>query len=353
MTIIHLSSTLGGGGAEHIVLELSKKSSPGIRTVVVSISDLNTIEHKFVKNNIEVHFLGVNSFKNKTLLQGLKKFKKILHNVEKPIIHSHQFYGGIFAVLYTMFIQKVPVLFTLHTNKLNPFYKRLLLFFTKPFRQIDIIFTKSSKKWYLKNNAIISNGVDFAAFEKNNNRIYAAGTTFKYLFLGRLSQPKNPLFMIKAAKYLLENDMSDFIINVVGEGNMRNQLIRDIKDHDLTDHFKLLGFQDDISSFLFDAHCLILPSIREGMPVVILEAAASKLPIIATAVGSIPDILNQSNSYISSLNQFPKSMIAVKKNYKEALEKADSLYEEIKSTHDIKNVYREHLNLYNSLANQI
>lgn len=85
------------------------------------------------------------------------------------------------------------------------------------------------------------------------------------------------------------------------------------------------------------------------MPVVIIEAAASNLPIIATPVGSIPDFLNESNSVICDLNSFPKEMKSVMENYEEAKEKAQILHEEIKSVFNIDSVYLKHLKVYQSI----
>ena len=64
MTVVHINIGLGGGGAEHILLELAKKGNQdGIKTIVISISSIDVIEHKFTENNIEVHYLNVSSAK--------------------------------------------------------------------------------------------------------------------------------------------------------------------------------------------------------------------------------------------------------------------------------------------------
>ena len=54
ITIVHLSSSLGGGGAEQMVFQLAKQSNPIIKTIVISISELNTLEDKFINENIVV-----------------------------------------------------------------------------------------------------------------------------------------------------------------------------------------------------------------------------------------------------------------------------------------------------------
>ncbi|MFH1280579.1 MAG: glycosyltransferase family 4 protein, partial [Candidatus Beckwithbacteria bacterium] len=55
-----------------------------------------------------------------------------------------------------------------------------------------------------------------------------------------------------------------------------------------------------LSTELFKAHCLVIPSLKEGHPLILFEAWAHKLPVIATKVGSIPMFVNQDNGYLIS-----------------------------------------------------
>lgn len=349
MTIVHIPSSLAGGGAEQMVLQLAKESNASVKTIVISIADVKTLEQKFLDANIEVHFLGVNSFKNRSLISGLKKLHSLVKDKDDVIFHCHMFHAAIFGAYYNVFYKKIPTVFTLHTNKLDSFARRLGLYFTKPFRKADIIFSENASKWYLKKNHVIPNGVDFSMFNPNENRRIDTSSTFKFLFLGRMHEPKNPLYLVKAANLLKTSGLANFEFSIVGDGHMKTELVTMIEKHNLSAHFKFHGFQNNIKPFLDEAHCLLLPSIREGMPIVILEAAAAKLPIITTAVGSIPDFLNSSNAYISDLKYFHENMIDVIHNYSDAKERADKLYHEIKSMFDIKSVYNKHIELYKSL----
>ena len=355
MTIVHILSSFSGGGAENMVLQLAKQSNQNVKTVVISISQVNTItnaasiEDKFIQENIEVHCLDITSFKNASLKRGLKKLNAITKTLEHPVFHCHMFHSVLLATFLNIAYTRVPVVFTLHTNKLESISRRWLLFLTKSFRKKDIIFSINSKKWYLKNSKVIPNGVDFEYFSQNITLQQEVSKPFVFLFLGRLHTPKNPLYMVTAAKLLIDNNITEFVIHVVGGGDMEEELKEHIDKNNVSKHFKLLGFHNNVKPFLAEANCLMLPSIREGMPIVILEAAAAKLPIIATPVGSIPDFLNNSNAYLSNLDVFHESMIDVILNYENTKPKADKLYDEVKSAFDINSVYNEHLKLYKSL----
>lgn len=343
---------MAGGGAQQMILQLAKKSNPQIRTLVFSISSVNTIEHKFKENNIEYHFLNINSFRNSTLIHGLRKMHSVVKEIPDAVFHCHQFHGNFLAVLYKIFYRSsMRYAFTMHTNKVESKIRRAFLFLTKPLRNADIIFSSNSKKWYLKNTAVIPNGVDFSNFEIRNERHYANSETFSFLYLGRLSSEKNPFQLIESAKFLINKGIDNFIIEYVGDGGLRKELEEEIAENKLSNYFKFHGFQSQIQPFIENAHCLVLPSFREGMPVVIIEAAASLLPVIATPVGSIPDFLNHTNGYLSSLDQFGETMEHVMENFQEAQHKSKKLKEDIESVFDIDKVYKQHLSLYkNSLA---
>lgn len=350
MTIIHVSSSLGGGGAQQMILQLAKLSNPEIKTIIFSISHVDTLLNKFSSNNIDVHFLNITSFRNSSLIHAVKKLHSIVKDLNAPVFHCHQFHGILLGVIYNSFYSKIPIIATLHTNKVASYLRRLLLFLTKPFRKKDIIFSINSAKWYLKNDEIIPNGVDFEKLKIETKRSYDKSNEFQFLFLGRLNTPKNPLYLIKAVKLLLKEGIGKFKIIIVGDGDMKPELTDQISSNQLENHFNLMGYKDDIRPYLSKSHCLILPSLWEGMPVAIIESAAAKLPVISTPVGSIPDFLNSSNSYISNINDFHISMIEVMKDYNTAIKKSEKLYNELESSFNIINVYNRHLQVYKSVV---
>ncbi|TXE20245.1 glycosyltransferase [Psychroserpens burtonensis] len=347
MTIVHITGSLGGGGAEQMVLQLATNSKDAdIPTIVIAVTDNNTLEPKFASNTIEYHFLNVTSYRNPSFKQGLQKLHNIIKESDDVVFHCHAYHSVLLGMVYSRFYKQTPIIFTLHSSTVESTIRRLTLFATKPFRKKDIIFTSNAKKWYLKNSAIIPNGVDFAGLYIDDSRTIDPDKSFSFLYLGRLSDEKNPLFMITAAKGLIQTGITKFVFDVVGDGNLKNQLLNAIKTEGLDKHFNILGFQNDIKSFLKTANCLILPSKWEGMPVAIIEASAAKLPIISTPVGSIPNFLNNTNAALSSLDTFQEAMVSCIQNYEEALRKSDILYNELKTKYDIKTVFKTHLELY-------
>ena len=261
------------------------------------------------------------------------------------------FHGLMSAVIYSLFYQKIPIVFTLHNTIVPEWYRRVLLYLSKPNRQVDINFSPSIKKWYLKNTVVIPNGVDFDNFKSFPKKFNKTTDTFQFLFLGRIEEQKNPMFLIELTNYLIEKHHVNFIINLAGDGSLRKQLEQNISTYKLDKFINILGFQNNINQLFNTSHCLILPSLWEGLPISLIEASAAKIPIITTPVGSIPEFFNNSNCEIAELEEFGDAMINVINNYDQALNKASKLYNDNKSVFDINSVFKMHQETYNKVLN--
>jgi glycosyltransferase involved in cell wall biosynthesis len=107
---------------------------------------------------------------------------------------------------------------------------------------------------------------------------------------GRLSPEKNYAGMIEAARLASEGD-STLHFAIFGEGVLRPDLEARIAAAGLTGRFHLPGFRTDLQAVLHDIDIFMLPSFSEGLPNVALEAFAVRKPIVATAVGGTPEVV--------------------------------------------------------------
>ncbi len=107
---------------------------------------------------------------------------------------------------------------------------------------------------------------------------------------GRLSPEKGFDILIDAtARVAPQHPRVGFL--VFGDGPLRTALQSRIEGHHLQDQFVLGGFQSKLDQLLASADMLVLSSHTEGLPVVVLEAMAAGLPIVATRVGGIPEVI--------------------------------------------------------------
>ncbi|HTO16576.1 MAG TPA: glycosyltransferase family 4 protein [Edaphocola sp.] len=346
MTVVHINIGLGGGGAEHVLLELSKKGNEdNIKMIVVAIANIDQIEYKFTDQEIEVQHLNINSIKS--FFKGLKKLHSIVNPINDVVFHCHMFHGLLIGLSYSLIYKKTPIIFTLHNILVEHIYRRWILFFTKPIRNADINFSNTSNKWYLKPVEVIANGVDFKKFNTVDNRSYNKDIEkFIFLFLGRIEEQKNPLILIDFVSDLIKYGENNFQIHIAGDGIMRKELECLILKNKYQNYIKILGFQKNVKQIMEKSHCLILPSLWEGLPISLIEASANKLPIITTPVGSIPEYFNNTNACVIEVSQFSFYMYEVMRNYNNAIMRAEKLLVDNKSVFDIEAVYEKHKLLY-------
>ncbi|MCP4050819.1 MAG: glycosyltransferase family 4 protein [bacterium] len=110
-----------------------------------------------------------------------------------------------------------------------------------------------------------------------------------------------------------ETQGANFKALVVGDGVLKNELLKFVKVSDLEDVIVFTGFLEDVRPALLNADLFVLPSYREGLPVAIIEAMFSRLPVIAYNVGGIADQIEQGyNGYLlqagDQLSLFDRSL---------------------------------------------
>lgn len=108
--------------------------------------------------------------------------------------------------------------------------------------------------------------------------------------VANLRDEKDHLTLLRAYRHLLDRHVMFHAI-LVGEGLCRDEITREISLLRLEQHVELLGARKDVPQVLAASDVFVLSSVREGMPVAIMEALAIGLPIVATAVGGIPQAL--------------------------------------------------------------
>lgn len=117
------------------------------------------------------------------------------------------------------------------------------------------------------------------------------------LSVGRLSREKAHIDLLGAFKHLLEhNAATDSTLIIIGDGVERNRLETTAESMGIRGRVIFTGEQSDVQPYYAAADLLVLPSHSEGSPYVLLEAMAAKIPIVATAVGGVPEIVEDEES---------------------------------------------------------
>lgn len=296
-----------------------------------------TSEYKFAEPSGSIVFLHIskNPF---TWWKGYQKWKQLLKSYKPDILHVHLFHAWVLA-WWTP--KKVPIVFTLHSSKVEKYWFGAFLWMTRNKRDVDILFVENQqKKFNSPKIAVIPNGIDFAQFPFHKRTPKNKPIV---LFAGRMSPEKRPKEFLE----ILENHIPKihFKIWMAGNGELWSSLSS--KTYSLDIHW--WGNVQDIRPLMRDANLLVLPSAWEGMPIVVLEAAASGLPVLATPVGNLPELLGAERGYCTDLENFPERISHILSHPEEAQIRGQNLYHFAKSHYSLDIIQQKHQELYKSL----
>ena len=312
MMILHFIDSGGLYGAESVLLNLSElmassgRYEPVVGCIVPSAETQSDLYDKALELGLRAEKIVI---RNTMLLVDLPRAARQLKKMGVHLIHSHGYKPSVFGYVVKK-LTRIEVMSTCHLwfkGSKGPLKMRVMvaleLFFYKSFKRVigvsepikDVLVASGVPEPRVQ---VIQNGVKVGDELLVSNETLATlrqelrltENDFCILNTGRLTKQKAQWDIISAAGFLRDQGiMARFFI--VGEGELKEQLQSQIKAAKLENSVEILGFRDDITELLQIADLFVLPSLDEGMPMSLLEAAAVGLPIVATEVGDIPKLI--------------------------------------------------------------
>lgn len=140
----------------------------------------------------------------------------------------------------------------------------------------------------------LPNGIDCRAFAHIPTQLTSARETLRLIYMGRLAREKGVYEMLQGMRLALELGV-DSRLTVAGAGPDEARLRRYAAALGLAPRVTFVGpvFGADKANLLSGADVMLLPSYAEGLPYALLEAMAAGVPMIATPVGAIPDVMTE------------------------------------------------------------
>ena len=226
------------------------------------------------------------------------------------IVHIHVSWGWsfrrklIFIVISNLLRRKTVL--HVHGSKFDVWYNEISYFekfiIRYILRRVDKVIALTNE-WELKlkkiepnlNSTILPNSVNYNDWRRKRKKTFPS-LPYKILFLGRLEKRKGIYDILEALEYLPEG-MFQFTLAGDGEINKVKKMINSIKSKN---EVLIPGWVQSVdkNKLLKSSDLFVLPSYNEGLPISILEAMASGLPVISTPIGGIPNVV------IDGLNGF-------------------------------------------------
>ena len=196
---------------------------------------------------------------------------------------------------------------------------------------------------------VIPDGLDLSRFEPSPRD--PSPERVRILTIGRLIPRKGFQFLIRAIPQIVENAAHDFEIEIVGDGPYQKELLKLASDLDVTAHLRFAGSvpYSELPEKYRDADLFILPSLAEGMPLVVLEAMGTGLPIVASRVQGIEELVAEDvNGALfdpGDADGLARSLVKLINAGKERIEMGAASVERVKP-YDWKHIADAYLTLY-------
>lgn len=302
------------------VIKFNNSLKTFYRTIIEIIKYVKTEKIKVVHcNGTPANIIGI-------ILNKMLKVK-FISTVHSDIIYE---FNGVKRVIYK-FIERITVRYANNVITVSNDLKRKLI---------------NRYKGYCDKFLVIYNGVtfdnDLLEFTRENN-------IFKILFVGRLVEIKNIEYLLESL-YKIKQLGLEFQCEIIGEGELREELEKSCVSKNIEKNVKFLGFKENIQEYMLKSDMLIMTSKMEGIPLVIIEAFANRLPVVASAVGGICEMIkNNYNGILFNLNEkdeLTKVFIDIFNNKYDLNKISEIAYEEYKSKWTREVMLEKYKNLY-------
>jgi glycosyltransferase involved in cell wall biosynthesis len=294
--VFHIITTIEKGGAENQLLILARlQKSQGLNVTIIYLKGRPDL-----KENFENYGVSVNSnFVNTNILIQILRLRLFLKK-NKGVIHAHLPRAELVASLVK---QSNSLVISKHNAErffptapliLSRFFARFVFAISDHCICISrSVFTYLSEINEIRNcskTSVIYYGIDYKNQEifkgENSKNIQIIGT------IGRLVEQKNYPVLLKAF-YRLYLKYPSLRLVIIGDGKLKNQLKSLASDLGILDAIEWVGETNFIDKELKRMDLFVLPSLYEGFGLVLLEAMQCDVPIIASNVSAIPEVLGE------------------------------------------------------------
>ncbi len=367
--ILHLISSRGLYGAERVTLDLCKGLKRNGCESIIGVIRNSRNPHVEVgdearKNAIDTVIFPCDARLDVGLIFRIRGYAE---KSDVRLLHCHGYKSNFYGLLARP--KNVPIVATNHNWLASHWrlraYRRFDSLLIRYFTRI-IAVSEGVKKEMLRYGVpkekirVIDNGVDLTRFGDT-----VSSTAIREEFgikegapvigtVGNLGPEKGHVYLLQAAKEIVNRVKSVKFI-FVGEGRLRTYLEHEASEFGIRDHVIFAGFRTDIPSLLSAMDIFVLPSVTEGLPMVLLEAMAAKKAVVATRVGAVSKVVDNESGILVE----PRDVAGLQKAILSLLtsrEKRDTYasagHDTVRTHFSSERMSSEYIALYNELLGE-
>jgi glycosyltransferase involved in cell wall biosynthesis len=304
-TVCHVIHALGVGGAEVLVNQMVRELASDFRCIVAVLDEVGEIGAQLRSDGFLVEHLHRGEGIDRACARRLND---LVRRENVSLLHAHQYTPFFQAMLSRGFFGSTPVLFTEHGRHVPdlPSWKRTIVNRLLLRSHDRMVGCGGSVQQALIDNEglprhrveLVYNGVDLddlasappGARQRIRSEFGFSNEDFVAVQVARLHELKDHQTALRTIAHARHN-FPRIRLLVVGEGEERPAIEHTIDELNLHQHVVLAGSRSDVSHLLAASDAFLLTSISEGIPLTVIEAMAAELPIVSTAVGGLPEMI--------------------------------------------------------------
>jgi glycosyltransferase involved in cell wall biosynthesis len=312
MRILFLSTSMGMGGADSQLLAAAQElRTRGHEVLIVSLTPLGTM-------GLQARQLGIptESLEMRRGIpdpRGLVRLARLVRAWRPDVVHSHMVHANLMARVLRL-VAPVPALVSTIHNIYEGGPLRMAAYrLTNGLVDHMTSISQAAADRFIRERIIprdlltvVPNGVDPELFRKVPGEVrdelrcsLGLGGEFVWLAVGRFEVAKDYPTMLRAFVAVHER-YPEAVLLLVGKGSLQGETEALVRELSLVAAVRFLGVRNDVPALVSAGDAYVMSSAWEGMPMVLLEAAAGGLPIVATRVGGNQEVvLDGDNGFLA------------------------------------------------------
>jgi glycosyltransferase involved in cell wall biosynthesis len=363
LTILHVAAPAEAGGLESVLLDLmSGLKQAGHRVGLAAVLDHGTASHPVAERAVT---LGIHVFRleipPRAYLREYKSLRRVIAEFGPDVVHTHGYRADLVCGRAARGAG-VPWVTTVHGFSGGDWKNRLYEWLqVRAYRRADAVLAVSRPiRAHLVESGVPIDRVHLLPNawtpkpiiprEEARRRLGLAGSDWVVGWVGRLSREKGADVFLEALALLPQ---SGWTASIIGAGDERPALETRVRALGISDRLRWHGLLPNAAALYRAFDVWVLSSRTEGTPIALFEAMAARVPVVATTVGGVPDVVSSAEALLVPSEQ-PRDLAAaiatVLADTAQAALRAEAAYRRLTEAYSPGGWLDAHVALYRSLA---